>query len=1324
MVTAVDFEDGTTGTWTPSGSATLDVITDPDGSGHVLSVTRAADYEGIQSPTGIFRPGLTYTFSMRARLADPAVAGGPETTGVRFVLKPAYAWVGNTTVGTEWTTVSGTWTAGPDADPAQLQAYLGTTDQDAPYTILVDDIMVTTSDQVPPDDVVPGGAVDPVPTPVYAAEGSGDVSALTFDDGPNPGTTPALLDFLAEHDLRAVFCVIGQNIEADGGAALLRRIVDEGHVLCNHSTSYADMGSWTQEQVRADMIENLAIIRDTLGDPDQAVPFWRAPNGSWGVTPGVAVELGMQPLAVRNTIADWETQDVPTLTENLRTAMVPGELVLAHDGGGDRSGTLAAVRTVVTERLADGWTFTFPQGTPAASAGPVIATDFEDGTLGGWAARHGTDASDFSLAVTDTDAHESTRSAALTGRDVTGDGIGRDVTGVLRAGITYDVSAWVRFAAGQTPGDVWLSLASTVEGAQNFSTLAQFTGLTSSGWTEVTATFTMPAHDSALLYFETAYDGGNTSDWLIDDIVVSVPEPPLIEDLTGLQETVDFPLGVAIDSRETSGTAAALLDRHFGQVTPENHMKPEAWYDADRTLRRHPEATALMDFAQANDLRVYGHVLVWHSQTPDWFFQDDAGAPLGADDAGRAVLRERLRDHVFGIAQDLSDDYGPFGSETNPLVAFDVVNEVVSDGAENADGLRRSEWFRILGEEYIDLAFQYADEAFNETYAADGSERPVTLFINDYNTEQSGKQDRYRALVDRLLARGVPVDGVGHQFHVSLAMPVSALDGALDRFADLPVTQAVTELDVTTGTPVTRARLVDQGYYYRDAFDVFRAHTADLFSVTAWGLTDGRSWRVDSGAPLLFDDRFQAKPAYHGAAGAELPARLRTAQVFAGDVPLDRSATTSPVWDRLPRHTFAAPDGGTAAFQLRWAPGHLTAFVSVDDAAADAGDAVTLVLDDGAAVDGAEYVVGRDGTVSGPGTDVAAVVSEREGGYDVVVRLPATLAEGGTPGFDVRVAGGGASTAWNSPGVLGTLTLVEELSYLEVAEADRAPVVDGAVDEVWGSAGPAVTTAKEVEGSDGAVATVRTLWRGSTLYVLADVADPVVDVSGSDPWVQDSVELYVDGGNAKNGGYRADDTQIRVSAAGAVSFGTGDEAAQRARVESAATATDGGYRVEVSVDLLSYGGAGTFHGLDFQVNDATAGTRTAVRNWADPTGAGYQSTARWGVGLLAGPTVAAWSPGTVYTAGDQVRHDDGVVFTALWWTRDQVPGASPWGPWAAVGTQVTCEDASYRTWTSSWEYRGGETVVHDGRRWTAQWYSRNQEPGATPWGPWRDLGVC
>jgi endo-1,4-beta-xylanase len=848
--------------------------------------------------------------------------------------------------------------------------------------------------------------------------------------------------------------------------------------------------------------------------------------------------------------------------------------------------------------LVDDILITKPQTGPQPGE-TVIDTDFEDG-LDGWGPRDGGPGAP-TIRLTG-GAHGGAAAALVTDRVNQGAGLGRDVTTVLDTAVTYDFSAWLRFGEGQPTDEIWLSLATTSGGSQSFSTLSRFTTVTNTGWTQVTASFTMPAADSALLYFETRYQGGatgNTSDFLVDDILVKVPEPPVIEPLPPLHESTDFPVGVAIDSRETVGGSAQLLTRHFNQITPENHMKPEAWYDAQRTFRPHEQAIALMDFAQDNNLRVYGHTLVWHSQTPPWFFQDEAGQPLTNSAAHQQILRDRLRAHITNIAQSLSQRYGLFGSATNPLRAFDAVNEVVSDSGEFSDGLRRSEWYRILGESYLDLTFQYAHEAFNTTYAVAETD-PVTLFINDYNTEQGGKQTRYKALVERLLARGVPVGGVGHQFHLSLATPTSTLNTALEAFASLPVKQAVTELDVTTGTPVTQARLIDQGYFYRDAFRIFRAHAEDLFAVTVWGLLDGRSWRSSSGAPLIFGDNLRAKPAYYGAVDGELPARLRAANVFAGTVLINAGATTDLTWRKLPLH----PVEDKARFQLRWAPDHLTAYVTVSDTSSG-DDRVSFVLND------VTYQVARNGT-----GDVPAVSAPREGGYHLVARLPLTGgAHGGTRTLDVRVTDNGVTSGWNNPGAVGTLTLVEELSYLETYEVANAPVIDGGIDPSWAHAG-AVTTAKQVSGTNGAIASVRTMWRGQTLYVLAEVTDPVVDVSGSDPWTQDSVEIYVDGSNAKNGAYRFDDTQIRINADNAVSFGTGDEAFQRGRLQSAAVRTGTGYRIEAAISLLEYGGLDTFHGLDFQVNDASNGTRTSIRNWAEQEGIGYQSTARWGVGRL------------------------------------------------------------------------------------------------------------
>ena len=306
------------------------------------------------------------------------------------------------------------------------------------------------------------------------------------------------------------------------------------------------------------------------------MPFFRAANGVWTTAnQNAAVALGMQPLAVVNTIADWETQDEATLTTRLRTAMKSGEVVLMHDGGGSRAGTVAAAKTVIQERLDEGWTFTLPAVTLAPSQPPgtaVISADFEDG-LQGWVPR-ATDTGQGVLAVTDTEAHGGAQSALLTERTSQGHGIGFDATGVLIPGTSYEYSAWVRFAPGQTVDDLWLSLARTVGDSTSYDTLKQFTGMSNSEWVQVTGTFQMAAADSALLYFETPWengDPGNISDFLVDDVVVTVQDPLQVQDLAPIKDTVDFPVGVGdrqprADRGAVGAPAPALRPGHLREL--------------------------------------------------------------------------------------------------------------------------------------------------------------------------------------------------------------------------------------------------------------------------------------------------------------------------------------------------------------------------------------------------------------------------------------------------------------------------------------------------------------------------------------------------------------------------------------------------------------------------------------------------------------------------------------------------------------------------------------------------------------------------------------
>ncbi|HLU43542.1 MAG TPA: polysaccharide deacetylase family protein [Natronosporangium sp.] len=172
-----------------------------------------------------------------------------------------------------------------------------------------------------------------------------DYLALTFDDGPDPRYTPAVLDLLKEHGVTATFCMVGEMAAAY--PELVRRIADEGHTLCNHSWDHDfGLGSRSREEIRADLVRTNTAIQAAV--PGARISYYRQPGGAW--TPKVvevAAELGMSSLHWSVDPFDWQQPAAEVIAQIVESEVAPGGIVLLHDGGGERSQTVRAVRQLL-----------------------------------------------------------------------------------------------------------------------------------------------------------------------------------------------------------------------------------------------------------------------------------------------------------------------------------------------------------------------------------------------------------------------------------------------------------------------------------------------------------------------------------------------------------------------------------------------------------------------------------------------------------------------------------------------------------------------------------------------------------------------------------------------------------------------------------------------------------------------------------------------------------------------------------------------------------------------------------------------------------------
>lgn len=337
-------------------------------------------------------------------------------------------------------------------------------------------------------------------------------------------------------------------------------------------------------------------------------------------------------------------------------------------------------------------------------------------------------------------------------------------------------------------------------------------------------------------------------------------QTPALKDVLGKY----FLIGAAVDTRVAAGhdtRAAELVKSQYNQVVAENCMKGEAihpeinrydWTDGDK----------LAQWAADNNMTLIGHCLIWHSQPPKWMFTDYDGKLVS-----REVLIGRMYKHIMDVVTHYK----------GKVKGWDVVNEAFEDDGS----FRQSLYYKIIGPEFIELAFQFAHEA----------DPDVELYYNDYSTSSPAKRDAICKLVRRLKTKGLRIDAVGMQSHNGYNYPdYDSYEQSIEAFAAEGVKVMLTEIDMNmlpnpqgfSGAEISQNYELQRMYNpyvkgldknaqklfnqrYLDLFKIVEHHKDVISRVTFWGVDDSHTWLNDwpvrgrTNYPLLFDRNGEAK---------------------------------------------------------------------------------------------------------------------------------------------------------------------------------------------------------------------------------------------------------------------------------------------------------------------------------------------------------------------------------------------------------------------------------------------------------------------------------
>lgn len=320
-----------------------------------------------------------------------------------------------------------------------------------------------------------------------------------------------------------------------------------------------------------------------------------------------------------------------------------------------------------------------------------------------------------------------------------------------------------------------------------------------------------------------------------------------------------FKIGTATTQGElTPQNNKNLILHHFNSVTPGNEMKPDCLLDQQASIENGDETNpqvkmpgstrAVLKFCEENQLPIRGHVFVWHSQTPDWFFNE--GFQTNGATVSKEVMDQRMENYIKNVVTLVTTEFPNLD-----IYAWDVVNEAFLDNGSLrqpgsnyvTDGTSR--WMEIYGDDsFIFKAF---------TYARKYVPNRCMLYYNDYNEYIDSKRDAIYNLVRKLYGQGL-CDGVGMQSHLSTSYPsVQLYRAAVEKYATIGCDIQVTELDITLADG---ADFNKQAQMYRDLFDIYCEYKDDISLVAFWGTNDETSWRA-SGKPLIFSE-YRPKVAY------------------------------------------------------------------------------------------------------------------------------------------------------------------------------------------------------------------------------------------------------------------------------------------------------------------------------------------------------------------------------------------------------------------------------------------------------------------------------